>query len=112
MRFSTLPGSLPGRSVSSQRAIDMKSCSKFVKEEVEMARRLNWEKAAMAGKRKLSLQDEQKFLDRGRTARWLEWAEKRRRAKARARQCRWIGSRSKDPRAGGAPRIHKQKCRP
>lgn len=41
-----------------------------------MARRLNFEKATLAGKRNLPGKDEQEFLNRGFTARWLEQAEK------------------------------------
>jgi hypothetical protein len=41
-----------------------------------MARRLNWAKANLAKKPKLSLRDEQEYLDRGFTAHWLERAEK------------------------------------
>jgi hypothetical protein len=84
-----------------------------------MARKLDWEKAAMAGKRKLSLRDEQESLDRGFTKRWLEQAEKRgRSSKPAQRQGRkskpamgYRGRWNKDQGAG-ARRIHKQKSRP
>jgi hypothetical protein len=39
--------------------------------------KLNWEKAALASKPKLSITAEREYLDRGYTARWLEQAEKR-----------------------------------
>lgn len=42
-----------------------------------MARRLNWAKAGLAKKPKLSLSGEQEYLAKGFTARWLEQAEKR-----------------------------------
>ena len=42
-----------------------------------MTRRFDWEKANLAQKPKVSISDEQEFLDKGFTARWLEQAEKR-----------------------------------
>jgi hypothetical protein len=38
--------------------------------------RLDWRKAQLAGKQKMSICDEQDYLDWGFTARWLEDAEK------------------------------------
>jgi hypothetical protein len=54
--------------------------------ELKMARRLNWEKAALAAKPKLSIRNEQDYLERGFTALWLERAEKR---VAAQRKSRW-----------------------
>ena len=42
-----------------------------------MTRRLNWEKANLAGKPKVSIADEMEFSAKSRTARWLEKAERR-----------------------------------
>jgi hypothetical protein len=42
-----------------------------------MARRLNWERASLMARPKLSISDEREFLDRGFTKRWLERAEER-----------------------------------
>lgn len=42
-----------------------------------MTRNLDWEKAALASKPKLSITVEQERLDRGFASRWLKQAEKR-----------------------------------
>jgi len=52
-----------------------------------MSRRLNWERANLNKKVKLSLSDEREFMERDRAARWLEHQEQRRQAKLmKARQ--------------------------
>jgi hypothetical protein len=43
-----------------------------------MSRRLNWERANLNKKAKLSLSDEREFMERDRAARWLEHQEQRR----------------------------------
>ncbi len=42
-----------------------------------MARRLNWEKAVLRGKRTTSIKDEHEYLKKSFTSRWLERAEER-----------------------------------
>ena len=41
-----------------------------------MTQRMNWEKAAVNRRPKLSIKDEQEFLARSLTTRWLERAER------------------------------------
>jgi hypothetical protein len=48
-----------------------------------MARRLDWEKRNLAGKRKQSVADEKEFLQRDLAARWLEKAESRQQQESR-----------------------------
>jgi hypothetical protein len=43
-----------------------------------MSSRLNWERANLNKKAKLSLSDEREFIERDRAARWLEHQEQRR----------------------------------
>jgi hypothetical protein len=49
--------------------------------ETAVSRRLNWERANLNKKAKLSLSDEREFMERDRAARWLEHQEQRRQAK-------------------------------
>jgi len=55
-----------------------------------MSSRLNWERANLNKKAKLSLSDEREFIERDRAARWLEHQEQRRQVRltsiARRRQ--------------------------
>jgi hypothetical protein len=46
-----------------------------------MSRRLNWERANLNKKAKLSLSDEREFMERDRAARWLEHQKPRRQAR-------------------------------
>jgi hypothetical protein len=50
--------------------------------ETAMSRRLNWERANLNKKAKLSLSDEREFMERDRAARWLEHQEQRRQGKS------------------------------
>jgi hypothetical protein len=56
--------------------------------EQHMARKLNWQKAWLDQKLKLSIKDEKEFVDRDLASRWLERAEawERRRKKWRQRR--------------------------